>query len=284
VVIASARQLVIVGRPPASHREGMRTLLRLLPVAAWLCALAATAADEPKGACCRVIELRQYDMKPGGRDVLIDLFEDVFLDPLEALGMPIAGTFRDAQKPDRFVWIRGFADMQTRATQLDAFYTGALWKQHREKANATMVDVGNVLLLRPAGEGAGFKLPAREGTDAARPARVVVATVHSFEGPVPADFPAWFQREAAPIVAKGGAPVLGQFVTETAPNSYPRLPIREGENVFVWFAAYRDLAAASAPLEGLAGWRERVEPKLRSATKGAGERIVLQPTQRSLLR
>ena len=61
--------------------------------------------------CCPVIELRQYTLKPGQRDVLIDLFDRHFVESQEAAGMTIVGQFRDRRRPDRFVWIRGFPDM-----------------------------------------------------------------------------------------------------------------------------------------------------------------------------
>jgi NIPSNAP len=236
--------------------------------------------------CCPVLELRQYTLKPGGRDVLIALFEDQFVESQEELGMRIAGTFRDAAKPDRFVWLRGFPDMESRRAGLEAFYTGPVWKANREAANATMIDSGNVLLLRPAGEGAVFELPATRAArdEARRPARVIVATLHYFPGPVEDGFPAWFEAEAVPLLAKAGTRVLGRFVTETATNTFPRLPVREGEYVFAWFAAYADTGAALASLEQVPGWRERIEQHLRAVTKGAPERIVLEPTARSLLR
>jgi hypothetical protein len=113
---------------------------------------------------------------------------------------------------------------------------------------------------------------------------VVVVTIHYFAGPVDPGFPAWFQSEAVPLLRNAKVPVIGQFVTETAANTFPRLPVREGEHVFAWLAAYPDLAAAAVPLEGMSGWRERIEPRLRASTKGAPERIVLEPTRRSLLR
>ena len=36
---------------------------------------------------CAVVELRQYTLHPGQRDVLIELFERAFIGPLEAAGM-----------------------------------------------------------------------------------------------------------------------------------------------------------------------------------------------------
>jgi hypothetical protein len=54
-----------------------------------------------------VIELRQYTLKPRQRDAPIALFEREFVERQEDLGMTLCGTFRDADDPDRFVWLRG---------------------------------------------------------------------------------------------------------------------------------------------------------------------------------
>ncbi|GLW12556.1 hypothetical protein Misp01_76840 [Microtetraspora sp. NBRC 13810] len=97
-----------------------------------------------------VIELRQYTLRPDGRDVLIELFDREFVESQEVLGMSVAGQFRDEDDPDRFVWLRGFADMESRRAALTAFYLdGAVWKEHGPAANATMEDSSDVLLLRP---------------------------------------------------------------------------------------------------------------------------------------
>jgi len=60
---------------------------------------------------CAVVELRQYTLHPGQRDTLVSLFEREFVDPLEAAGMTVMGQFHDLDRPDRFVWMRGFSDM-----------------------------------------------------------------------------------------------------------------------------------------------------------------------------
>ena len=46
-----------------------------------------------------------------------------------------------------------------------------------------------------------------------------------------------------PAVTGSGAMVLAYFVTEHSENTFPALPVREGENVFVWFARFNDPAA-----------------------------------------
>src|SRR6476469_10671037 len=108
--------------------------------------------------CCPVVELLQYTLVPNGRETLIALFEREFIETQEATGMTVIGQFRDLNNPDRFVWLRGFSDMDRRAAQLQAFYGGPVWKAHRDAANATMIDSDNVLLLRPTSPTSGFHL------------------------------------------------------------------------------------------------------------------------------
>src|SRR5215510_7462902 len=108
--------------------------------------------------CCPIVELRQYTLHPGKRDILIDLFDREFIESQEAVGMTIIGQFSDLDNPDRFVWLRGFQDMPSRARALADFYGGPVWKANSKAANATMIDSGNVLLLRTVAADTGFLL------------------------------------------------------------------------------------------------------------------------------
>src|SRR4029453_3272877 len=139
---------------------------------------------QPAENCCRIVELRQYTLHPGKRDVLIDLFDREFVESQEALGKKIIGQFRDLDNPNRFVWRRGFRDMPSRAQALKDFYGGPAWKAHREAANATMIDSDNVLLLHPATPTSGFSLGNRErrgpGSNEKRN-DLIVATIYYFD-------------------------------------------------------------------------------------------------------
>ena len=106
-----------------------------------------------------IVELRQYTLHPQQREVLIDLFDREFVETQEAQGMRVLGQFRDLDRPDQFVWLRGFADMQARHRALEGFYGGPVWAAHRHAANATMIDSDNVHLLRSAWPGATASLP-----------------------------------------------------------------------------------------------------------------------------
>lgn len=103
-----------------------------------------------------IVELRQYTLHCGRRDELIELFEREFIEPQEAAGIRLIGQFRVPDGEDRFVWLRGFADMQTRAAALAGFYDRPVWARYCDAANATMIDSDNVLLLHPAREGSQF--------------------------------------------------------------------------------------------------------------------------------
>jgi quinol monooxygenase YgiN len=183
-------------------------------------------------ACCPILELRQYTLHPGARDTLVELFDREFVETQEAEGMRVVGQFRDLDRPDRFVWLRGFPDMVARARSLAAFYGGPIWKAHRDAANATMIDSDNVLLLRPVRP---FSL-AGLTRDPAAPRRELAATIISLDQP-PADVD----------LARFDAPALAVLATEPSPNTFPALPVREGEHVIVVLAADRPAALPDLP-------------------------------------
>lgn len=237
-----------------------------------------------------VFELRRYALKPGRRDELIGVFEEHFIEGQEEYGMRILGQFVDRNDADRFVWMRGFADMEARRKALEGFYGGPVWAAHRAAANDTMVDVSNVLLLKPARPDSGLRLDAaRRATPAtpATPGGLVVATIYSFDAPVDARFVDFFETSVAPALTAAGATRQGQFVTEASENTFPRLPVREGENVFVWVASFADDAAYAAHRARLhhdRRWNAALLPALESWLSKPAEILELTPTRRSWLR
>lgn len=249
----------------------------------------ASQSGEPIHSYSPVVELRQYTLHPGQRDVLIDLFDREFIETQEAVGMSVIGQFRDLDDPDRFVWLRGFPDMPTRAEALRAFYGGPVWKAHREAANATMIDSSNVLLLRPARPGSGFLLsnirrPLPGSTEV--PQGIVVATIFYLARPADADFPDFFERALAPALTATGASILAYFQTEKSANNFPALPVREGENVFVWFSLFPDRIAYEAHVAARAAsqhWNHEISEALAGRLKSSPEVLKLSPTPRSWL-
>jgi hypothetical protein len=75
-------------------------------------------------------------------------------------------------------------------------------------------------------------------------------------------------------------------VSEQSENTFPALPVRQGENVFVWFARFSDPSACDCYLAALARsqlWRETIAGELARRLKAMPEILKLSPTGRSLL-
>lgn len=244
-----------------------------------------------------IVELRQYTLRPGRRDDLVDIFEDHLVEGQEAYGIELPGMFLDDHDPDRFVWLRAFPDVAMRAAALAGFYGGPVWRAHRDAANATMVDSDDVLMLEPV-EGTrplpvSPPRPARGHRDPGGPARRhrepgtarAYAHVHLVD-------PARWQR-VRPLAAAAGAAleaVLGVPVTtllsSAHPNDFPALPVRAAERALVTFARFpderarRDGRARLAAARGL--WSGPLRP-LGEAVVGE-QALDLRPTWRSLIR
>ena len=236
------------------------------------------------------MELRQYTLHQDMRDTLIELFDKEFVESQEAVGMKIVGQFRDINDPSRFVWLRGFRDMPSRATALKSFYGGPVWKAHRKAANATMIDSDNVLLLRPARPTSGFSLensqrPALGSSEI--PKGLIVATIYYFTAPSEVGFADFFERSMKPMLRDSGASILACFVTENSANTFPALPVREDERVFAWFSRFRDEATYEDHASALArsgSWRDVGSKELTRRLKRPPEVLKLSPTARSQLR
>jgi hypothetical protein len=156
-----------------------------------------------------IVELRQYTLLPGQRDVLVDLFTRHFVHSQEAVGIRVLGTYHDLDDPDRFVWFRGFPDMAARKASLAAFYIDSeAWRTHGPAANATMIDSSDVLLLRPLTPWAG---PYR--------------TVNVYDHHEIDDQLTWLE-------------------TEPAENDFPRLPVR-ADKVVVSLAGFENPDSAA---------------------------------------
>jgi hypothetical protein len=151
-----------------------------------------------------------------------------------------------------------------------------------------MIDSDNVLLLRPTSPGAGFQLEnvsrAPVGSTMKREG-ILVATIYYLGTTKEADFATFFERELQPHLTNAGVSVLASFITETHPNTFPGLPVREDANVFVWFSRFRDREAyerAAAAL-GESTLPKEVTTKLSELTRAQPEVLLLSPTARSRL-
>lgn len=242
--------------------------------------MAASVSATPSDA---IVELRQYTLRGGKRDTLIQMFEEKFQQPLNDDGVHVIGTFRDLDDPDRFVWLRGFRDMASRPAALSAFYYGPVWKAAREAANATMLDSDNVLLLKPVSADAGFASDSKP----ANKDEIIGANIYYLAGVDEQAFVKFFDEAMLPHITKLGAKPIARFVTEESPNNFPALPVREHDRVFIWFARWPNVEAENAfatRFHALSGWRDNTPEALFPALMRKPERLRLAPNPKSDLR
>lgn len=210
-----------------------------------------------------VVELRQYVFEPDHLDSFVVTFESL-LEPIEERRARVLGYFRDADDPSRFVWLRGFADMATRKTALEGFYTSDPWHENREAVNAHLLDFSNVLLLRPAGE---LKLDR-----AAQPAEpretTIAARIWPLTAPIPEATLSALNKELDPRLQDPAAPVAALLITDPRQNNFPNLPIREGETV---------LALVTREIADAANARHAVEAAIQHHRAGDAETRRLRP-------
>ena len=200
--------------------------------------------------------------------------------------MRLVGQFRDLDDPNRFTWLRTFPDMAAREKQLNAFYFGPVWQAHRGEANPLLDDNDNVLLLRPAAPVLAFAPPREPRPAKAGEGGLIAATIHYLWKDPAEGFSTFFAERIAPELVAAGLPVLGAYIPENAENTFPRLPVRQHEKVFVWFTRADDAGAygtARKRLEARKGWMAAATA-LADQQERQAQVLRLAPTPRSLLR
>jgi hypothetical protein len=114
----------------------------------------------------------------------------------------------------------------------------------------------------------------------------VVATILSFETAPSDDVLDWFEGTLAPALTRRGAKLQAWFVTEASPNTFPALPVREGEQVLVWFSLFPNQTAYDEYIIAFAQSQQehdRLWAPVARRLKAAPQIARLVPTARSLL-
>ena len=239
----------------------------------------AAAEPKPHG----VVEFRRYPIREGERDAFTGYFDAYFPEAFQQAGAIALGQFHEREN-NGFTWLRGFKDMDARASANAAFYYGPLWKEHRAAINPRILDSDNVLLLRPLRPETGVPVfPAVDPMKEAGAKRgIVVAQVFAVAaGAVEA-----FAGESEPVFADyraAGARPAGVLVTLDEANNFPQHPVRSDGPFLVWLGILEDeraLAEEFLPLARRAAAAWSTSPRLR----GTPETVVLDPTPRSRMR
>lgn len=235
------------------------------------------------------LEIRNYLLQPDTLEHFIDYFEEHFIFTQEDQKMHVLGQFRIPDDQDRFVWLRGFADLQTRLEGLRNFYGGPVWKKYGLRANSMMIDSDNVHLLRPISSDTNLTC----GLTAAQIAEEMAdGTISPDTGIFAIDFyqalpgkrdelVRVFQQELMPAYRESGIDLRGCFIAEMEANDFPRLPVIQDSNEFVVITAYENRLRYQ---EQRADISSHLNGQIAALLFKAPETLRLTPTLRSAMR
>ncbi len=232
----------------------------------------------------QVIEFRRYTVKETQRQEFAEYFDTYFPEAFQQLGAMAFGEFYERNNPSGFTWIRGFQDVESRATVNSAFYYGPVWKEHALRMNERMIDSGNVLLLHPLTPERELKIlpavdPVRE-KDGSK--GIVAAQIFKIQE----NHVDEFVQQAEPIFnnyRNAGIREAGVLITLGVKNNFPQLPFREDGLYLVWIGILKDDQMLKSTFQPLVK-RSLESLSSKDLLKDEPELIILDPTSRSRLR
>jgi hypothetical protein len=195
----------------------------------------------------KVLELRNYLLKPNTVDSFRNLFNDRFRAPMKELGGYTVGQFRIDGDEDRFVWMRGFRDMRARFDCLNAFYLNSpVWKKYKGDANGMIVNSDNVYLLRP------LEINSLTVGDAERQfgkkKAVVVVDFYICNSTLDKTI-ALFKNDYIPFLKSLEVNDVTFWVSEMSENDFPRLPVFQDKNLLVSITVFQNEREAKSRLK-----------------------------------
>lgn len=215
---------------------------RFVAVAMGLVMITAANCSAMEDEDIRVLELRNYLLRPNSSEGFRKLFNEEFVQPMHGLGGHTVGQFRIDGVDDHFVWMRGYRDMGVRFKFLNDFYLNSeIWKKYRSDANSMIVNSDNVYLLRPlspSGKLSETGISIKQSM-LAKEKGVVVVDFYICNGQL---------QEGIDLVRSNYVPFLNSigvlnitlWVSEMSENEFPRLPAFQDRNLLVTMTAYKD--------------------------------------------
>lgn len=225
----------------------------------------------------KVLELRNYLLKPGTVENFRHLFNNQFVEPMKELGGYTVGQFRLNGDQDRFVWMRGFPDMQSRFDFLNAFYlNSAVWKKYRNDANGMIVNSDNVYLLRP------LEINNVTVNDAERQFEnkkaVVVVDFYVCNSTLDKTI-ALFKTDYIPFLKTSDVNDVTFWVSEMSENDFPRLPVFQDKNLLVSITVFKNEQEAKAKLKRIDSPATQLDNSMKELIT-VRNRLTLYPTVR----
>ena len=222
----------------------------------------------------KVLELRNYILKPGKRDDFINYFEKHFITSQNILGGYVLGQFRTKNADNRFLWFRGFNDMSSRSTYLPEFYRKSLvWQKFKAGANALIDDNDDVHLLKPLND-TGINT-----NSFAKHKGIVVIDYYTANAGQLDQLISLYQNKYASYLQSAGVNNSSLWVSELTPNDYPSLPVIQDKNLLVVITFYKDEVEYESKLK-LVENNKDLQYRIKKLIKGQNT-LINYPTEKS---
>lgn len=233
----------------------------------------------------KVIELRNYVIKPGRRDEFIELFEENFTQSQNILGGYTLGQYRIKDADDHFFWIRGFKDMSARKKFLNDFYYGSpAWKQHKSEANSMLGNNDNVHLLKPLNL-RGSSNDSEYSFNSNWFGQVKgIAVVDFYISNTKLDKLLEFvKKKYVAILNTAKVNNTSFWTSEMTPNDFPALPVFQDKNLLVQITFYKDEFEYQTKMGSvISGMDDEMKSEMADLVTIKNS-LIIYPTEKSFL-
>ncbi|MDQ6531080.1 hypothetical protein [Flavobacterium sp. LHD-85] len=177
----------------------------------------------------QVLEIRNYLLKPNLADTFSQYFHSKFVESMKELGGYTLGEFKIDSLNDRFVWLRGFKDMDTRVKFLNDFYCESIaWKENGKAANEMMINSDNVYLLKPLNNNNLKTNKSFTVIDFYICNSTIEQVIKLFDA------------EYKPFLKTINITDISFWISEMKENDFPRLPVFQDKNLLVSITHFED--------------------------------------------
>ncbi len=189
----------------------------------------------------KVIELRNYLIKENEADSFNNYFSNHFVKPMQEMGVSVLGKFKIKNSNDRFVWIRGYEGMHQRTNFLNDFYLRSkVWKKYKKGANDLIRNSDNVYLLKPINISdkiedtiTGISSSVFDNNKPFVAIDFYIANTRLKE------LIEFYNKDYLPILKSLNIQTT-MWVSETAINDFPQLPVFQDKNLLATITFYKN--------------------------------------------
>jgi len=238
--LATILLLILIIAPFAGNAIHRNCIAKIKSVSFSIAAFHDTIPPASPNRLIKVLELRNYVIKPGQRENFTQLFESHFIQSQHDAGSYVLGQYRIKDDDNHFFWIRGFTDMPSRKKALNDFYYGPVWKQYRTAANPMLVNNDNVNLLKPL----NIANPANDqsfafNTEWFENQQGIAVVDYYISNTKLAQLIEFVRKTYAPALDKAGIKKASFWVSELAENDFPQLPVFQDKDLLVQITFYK---------------------------------------------